>query len=57
MAEEHAYHARRAFAENIKRGEGGIQLADAALLVAAEDDAIGADAMRVSTSLGTMWCA
>ena len=40
MSEVHAWRARRAFAENVARGESGINLAEAALQVAAEDDAL-----------------
>ena len=40
MSEVHAWRARRAFAEGVGRGESGINLAEAALQVAAEDDAL-----------------
>ena len=40
MSEVHAYEARQAFLDVIEKGEAGICLADAALQVAAEDDAI-----------------
>ena len=36
----HAFEARRAFVRNIASGEAGINLADAALAIAAEDDAL-----------------
>lgn len=41
MSSLHAYTARWRFAHNIAQGEAGMRLAEAALLVAAEDDAIG----------------
>lgn len=41
LSEVHALQARKQFAENISRGEAGIRLGEAALLAAAEDDAIG----------------
>ncbi len=41
MSEVHALQARKQFAENISRGEAGMRLGEAALLAAAEDDAIG----------------
>jgi hypothetical protein len=37
-----------AFLENIARGEAAMDLADAALQIAAEDDALGADGMPSS---------
>ena len=40
MSEIHAYEARQGFLDVIEKGEAGIRLADAALQVAAEDDAI-----------------
>ncbi len=40
MSEIHAYEARQGFLDIIEKGEAGISLADAALQVAAEDDAI-----------------
>jgi hypothetical protein len=40
MSDVHAWRARRAFAQNVARGESGINLAEAALQVAAEDDAL-----------------
>ncbi|CAK0760877.1 hypothetical protein CVIRNUC_002808 [Coccomyxa viridis] len=40
LAEVHAWEARRAFVETVAKGESGINLAEAALQVAAEDDAI-----------------
>ncbi|CAL8467605.1 g7143 [Coccomyxa elongata] len=40
MSEIFAWQARRAFVINVARGESGINLAEAALQVAAEDDAI-----------------
>ena len=40
MSEIHAYEARQGFLDVIAKGEAGIRLADAALQVAAEDDAI-----------------
>ncbi|KAG1677963.1 hypothetical protein FOA52_001381 [Chlamydomonas sp. UWO 241] len=40
MSQLHAYTARWRFGRNIVRGEAGMNLAEAALLVAAEDDAI-----------------
>ncbi|KAK9806023.1 hypothetical protein WJX73_006325 [Symbiochloris irregularis] len=40
MAETHAWQARQAFTRNIARGDGGMELAEACLQVAAEDDAI-----------------
>ena len=36
----HAFEARRAFVQNIARGESAISVAEAALQIAAEDDAI-----------------
>lgn len=36
----HAFEARQAFVKNIASGEAGINLADAALAIAAEDDAL-----------------
>lgn len=36
----HAYEARQAFVQNIASGEAGINLADAALAISAEDDAL-----------------
>ena len=42
FSETHAYQARAALVENLRRGEGGVDLADAALQIAAEDDALGA---------------
>lgn len=41
FSEQLAFEARLAFARNIARGEAGVNLAEAALQVAAEDDAIG----------------
>ena len=41
MSAQHAYAARRDFLLNIAGGEGGVDLAAAALQVAAEDDALG----------------
>lgn len=41
MSSLHAYSARWHFVGNIAKGEPGMRLAEAALLVAAEDDAIG----------------
>lgn len=41
FSEQLAAEARLAFARNVARGEAGINLAEAALQVAAEDDAIG----------------
>lgn len=41
MSDVHAWEARVAFARNIARGEPGMNLAEAALQVAAEDDALG----------------
>jgi hypothetical protein len=38
---ELAAAARHGFAVNIARGESGVRLAEAALLISAEDDAIG----------------
>jgi hypothetical protein len=46
FAEQLAFDARVAFARNLARGEAGMHLAEAALQVAAEDDAIGAGALR-----------
>jgi hypothetical protein len=40
MSETHAYEARREFLQNISAGESSMDLAVAALQVAAEDDAI-----------------
>ncbi|KAK9826657.1 hypothetical protein WJX74_008333 [Apatococcus lobatus] len=40
MSEIHAHEARQGFLDIIEKGEAGIRLADAALQVAAEDDAI-----------------
>jgi hypothetical protein len=42
LSELHALQARKQFAINISRGEAGMRLGEAALLAAAEDDAIGA---------------
>lgn len=36
----HAFEARQAFVQNIASGEAGINLADAALSICAEDDAL-----------------
>lgn len=36
----HAFEARQAFVQNIASGEAGINLADAALAISAEDDAL-----------------
>lgn len=44
-SELHAFQARLAFAQQLSRGEGGMRLAEAALQVAAEDDAIGKQAI------------
>jgi hypothetical protein len=41
FSQQLAFEARAAFACNIARGEAGMNLAEAALQVAAEDDAIG----------------
>ena len=40
FSELHAFEARRAFVQNIARGESAISVAEAALQIAAEDDAI-----------------
>jgi hypothetical protein len=40
-SERLAAEARLAFAANVARGEAGVDLAEAALQIAAEDDAIG----------------
>ncbi|GAB4816397.1 hypothetical protein N2152v2_003443 [Parachlorella kessleri] len=40
FSEVHAYEARMAFLRNISRGEAAVDLADAALQIAAEDDAL-----------------
>jgi hypothetical protein len=40
MSEADAYSARMAFVRNIARGESGIDLAQAAFQIAAEDDAL-----------------
>lgn len=52
MSAAHRLAARRAFAAQLSRGEAGIRLATAALLMAAEDDAIGTlgNSHRVLTS-------
>lgn len=49
MSAQHAYEARRAFALCVARGEAGVNLAEAALHIAAEDDALGALALFVRT--------
>lgn len=36
----HAFEARQAFVQNLASGEAGINLADAALAICAEDDAL-----------------
>ena len=40
FSEIHSYEARLAFVNNIAHGEAGINLADAAFQIAAEDDAL-----------------
>lgn len=40
MSEIHVFEARRAFAQNVSRGEASVDVALAALQIAAEDDAI-----------------
>ncbi len=44
----HSYAARYRFCQNVARGEPGMQLAEAALLIAAEDDAIGGHLFSLS---------
>ena len=39
-SEVHAFEARRAFSNNIAQGEAALNVAEAALQIAAEDDAI-----------------
>jgi hypothetical protein len=41
LAAVHAYQARQAFVDCIRHGEANIDLAHAALAIAAEDDALG----------------
>lgn len=41
LAAVHAFHARKAFVDCISDGEANIDLAEAALAIAAEDDALG----------------
>ena len=40
LSELHSWRSRKAFVENIARGDAGIELARASLQIAAEDDAI-----------------
>ena len=40
FSEVHSFEARQAFVRNIAHGEAGINLADAAFQIAAEDDAL-----------------
>eukprot|EP00873_Tetraselmis_striata_P010348 jgi/Tetstr1/430612/TSEL_020409.t1 len=40
MSAQHTFESRRRFAECVQRGEAGVNLAEAALHIAAEDDAI-----------------
>lgn len=40
LSEVHAFEARRAFSNNIAQGEAALNVAEAALQIAAEDDAI-----------------
>ena len=42
FSEAHAWEARQAFLANVAAGEAALDLADAALQIAAEDDALGA---------------
>lgn len=44
MSEQHAHEARQALLQNVARGEARMNLADAALHIAAEDDAIASHA-------------
>jgi hypothetical protein len=44
----HAYEARRAFLQIISKGEGLASPAEAALQIAAEDDALGAPRLGVA---------
>lgn len=48
----HAYEARRAFLECISKGEASIDLAAAALHLAAEDDALGAPSPAPALCVG-----
>ena len=50
-AHELAAAARHAFAINVARGEAGVRLAEAALQIAAEDDAIGGSLPHWSVTL------
>ena len=45
MSEQHAYEARQSLLRNVSRGEARMNLADAALQIAAEDDAIASHAV------------
>ena len=45
MSEQHAFEARQSLLRNVSRGEARMNLADAALQIAAEDDAIASHAV------------
>lgn len=54
MSEQHAREARMAFLQCLSRGEGALDLAEAALQVAAEDDALGELFCHSSSSIAAL---